>query len=147
MADIQRTADAIWQGDLRSGKGSITTPSGVLKDDAYTFLTRFENQPGTNPEELIAAAHAACFTMAFSATLGKKGYQPESLRTHATLTMARSDAGTSIDKVRLEVEGQVPNIDQATFQQVAEEAEQGCPISKLLRPGLKEVEVVAHLKA
>ena len=147
MADIQRTADAVWQGDLRSGKGTISTPSGVLKEDAYSFVTRFEDQPGTNPEELIAAAHAACFSMAFSSALGKQGYTPESLSTHATLTMVRADAGMTVDRVRLEVVGRVPNIDEATFRQIAEEAEKGCPISRLLRPGLREVEVVASLKA
>lgn len=147
MADIQRTADAVWQGELRTGKGTISTPSGVLKEDAYSFVTRFENQPGTNPEELIAAAHAACFSMAFSGVLGKQGYSPESLSTHATLTMVRTDAGMTIDTVRLEVEGRVPNIDEATFRTLAEEAEKGCPISRLLRPGLRAVEVVARLKA
>lgn len=147
MADIQRSADAVWQGDLRSGKGTITTPSGVLKEDTYSFVTRFENQSGTNPEELIAAAHAACFSMAFSGVLVKQGYSPESLSTHATLTMVRADAGMTIDTVRLEVEGHVPNIDEATFRTLAEEAEKGCPVSRLLRPGLKEVEVVARLKS
>ena len=146
MAEILRTADAVWQGDLRSGKGLISAASGVLKDAAYTHAARYENAPGTNPEELIAAAHAACFTMALNSTLGKKGYQPQTLRTHATLTMERGEGGTNITKIRLEVEGEVPNIDQATFAQIADEAERGCPVSRLLRPGLKEVEVAATLK-
>jgi lipoyl-dependent peroxiredoxin len=88
MADIQRSADAVWRGDLRSGNGHISTPSGVLKQDAYTFATRFENAAGTNPEELIAAAHAACFTMAFSGVLAGKGHNPENLSTHAKVMMA-----------------------------------------------------------
>lgn len=145
MADIQRTADAVWQGDLRGGNGQISTPSGVLKDDAYTFATRFENAAGTNPEELIAAAHAACFTMAFSGVLARKGYQPESLRTHATLSMDKTEAGFSVTKMLLEVTGKVPNLDEQTFRQLADEAERGCPISRLLRPGLQEIEVVAKL--
>lgn len=146
MADIQRTADAVWKGDLRSGTGTITTPSGVLNGDAYSFVTRFENSPGTNPEELIAAAHAACFTMAFSGLLARKGYIPEELNTRAVLSMDKLEAGFTITKMRLEVEGQVSNLDQMTFQQLAEEAEKGCPVSRLLRPGLQSVEVVAHLK-
>lgn len=145
MADIERTADAVWQGDLRGGNGQISTPSGVLKDDAYTFATRFENAAGTNPEELIAAAHAACFTMAFSGVLARKGYQPESLRTHATLSMDKTEAGFSVTKMLLEVTGKVPNLDEQTFRQLADEAERGCPISRLLRPGLQEIEVVAKL--
>lgn len=146
MADITRTANAEWLGDLRSGTGTISTPSGVLQNDAYSFVTRFENSPGTNPEELVAAAHAACFSMAFSGVLGKKGYNPESLRTRATLSMDKKEAGFTITRMRLEVEGKVPNLQAAEFQQLAEEAEKGCPISRLLRPGLQDVEVVATLK-
>ncbi len=146
MADIQRTANAQWQGGLKSGKGQISTPSGVLQNDAYTFATRFENAEGTNPEELIAAAHAACFTMNLSGTLEKRGYQPQSIQTHAVLSMDRTDAGFTVTKMRLETEAQVPNIDEATFKEIADVAEKTCPISRLLRPGLKEVEVVAKLK-
>jgi osmotically inducible protein OsmC len=146
MADITRTANAVWQGDLRGGNGQVSTPSGVLQDDAYSFVTRFENSPGTNPEELIAAAHAACFSMAFAATLSKKGYSPQRIATHATLSMDKLEAGFTVTKMRLEVEGQVEGMDEATFGQIAEEAEKGCPISRLLRPGLQEVEVVARLK-
>lgn len=146
MADITRSASAVWQGDLRSGSGKVSSPSGVLKDDDYTFATRFENAGGTNPEELVAAAHAACFSMAFASALSRKGFIPESVSTHATLSMDKLDAGFTVTKMRLEVEGQVSNLDQNTFQQFAEEAEKTCPISRLLRPGLQEVEVVAHLK-
>lgn len=146
MADIQRSADAVWQGDLRGGKGTISTPSGVLQSDAYSFATRFENAAGTNPEELVAAAHAACFSMAFANTLAQKGYTPERIATHSTLSMERGDSGFSITKMRLEVTGKVPNIDEATFKQIAKQAEKGCPISRLLRPGLKEIELVAKLQ-
>ncbi len=145
MADIRRSAEAFWQGDSRTGKGQISTQSGVLNHAAYTWSARFESAPGTNPEELIAAAHAGCFTMAFASTLAKKNLVPESLHTNATLIMEMVDQKWTITKMRLEVEGRVPNMDQATFQQTAEEAEKGCPISRLLRPGLKEVQVVAKL--
>lgn len=146
MADIQRSADAVWQGDLRGGKGQVSTPSGVLQQDAYTFATRFENAAGTNPEELIAAAHASCFSMAFANTLAGKGYPPEVIQTHATLSMDRTSAGFSVTKMLLEVEGKVANIDQGTFEEVAKEAERNCPISRLLSPGLQSIEVVAKLK-
>jgi lipoyl-dependent peroxiredoxin len=146
MADIQRTADAVWKGDLRGGLGHISTPTGVLNEDPYSFGMRFENAPGTNPEELVAAAHAACFSMNLSGVLGKNGYQPENIRTHATITMEKTDAGFSITRSRLEVEAQVPNIDEETFKQLADEAERTCPISRLLRPGLQGVEVQAKLK-
>ncbi len=146
MADIRRTAEANWQGDSRNGKGTISTQSGELNNTPYTWKMRFENEPGTNPEELIAAAHAGCFTMAFASALARNNHIPERLHTNATLTMEPIDQKQTITKMRLEVEGTVPNIDEATFKRVAEEAEKGCPISRLLRPGLKEVEVVARLK-
>jgi osmotically inducible protein OsmC len=145
MADIRRSAEAFWQGDSRSGKGQVSTHSGVLNHAAYSWSARFEDAPGTNPEELIAAAHAGCFTMAFASTLAKKNLPPESLHTNATLIMEMVDQKWTVTKMRLEVEGKVSNINAAVFQQTAEEAEQGCPISRLLRPGLKEVTVVAKL--
>lgn len=147
MADIERTADAVWQGGLRGGKGEVSAPSGVLKQEAYSFITRFENAPGTNPEELVAAAHAACFSMAFSAALEGKGFKPEKIATHATLLMNKGPSGFRITGMRLEVTGIVPGIDETTFKQIAVEAEKGCPISALLRPGLKDnVEVIAKLQ-
>jgi lipoyl-dependent peroxiredoxin len=145
MAEILRKAEAFWQGDSRSGKGTVSTQSKALNQAAYTWHARFEDAPGTNPEELIAAAHAGCFTMAFASTLAKKNFIAESLHTNATLIMEMVDQKWTITKIRLEVEGSVPNIDEATFKQTAVEAEQGCPISRLLRPGLKEVDVVAKL--
>jgi len=147
MAEIERTASAVWEGDLRSGNGRMSTPtSGVLKDAAFSFVTRFENKPGTNPEELIAAAHAGCFGMQLSGLLGKEGYQPESLQTSATVEMERRGAGFAVVGVRLEVEGQVPNIDEQTFKRIAEDAKNTCPVSKLLTPGLERMTVDARLK-
>lgn len=145
MADIERSANAVWQGDLRGGKGQISTPSGVLQDDAYTFATRFENASGTNPEELIAAAHAACFSMAFASTLSRQGFQPQSIRTRAVVEMEKQEAGFAVTRIRLETEGQVPNIDEAKFQEVANDAKVNCPISRLLTPGLKSVDLQAKL--
>jgi osmotically inducible protein OsmC len=145
MAQIQRTADAVWQGDSRSGAGKVSTGSGVLHDQAYTWAMRFEDKPGTNPEELVAAAHAACFSMALASGLSKAGFTPDSLRTHAVLTMEQ-EARWSVTRIRLEVEGRVPNIDEATFQHEAETAKDNCPISRLLAPGLKGIDLVASLK-
>ena len=145
MADINRTADVEWNGDLRGGNGKITTGSRAIQQQAYTFATRFENAPGTNPEELIAAAHAACFSMAFASALAKKGYQPEKIQTHATCIMTpKEGGGFRISKMRLETKGQVSGLDEATFKQIAEEAEKGCPVSGVLRPGL-EIELHASL--
>jgi lipoyl-dependent peroxiredoxin len=146
MAEIQRKAEAFWQGDSRSGKGMVSTQSGALDQEPYTWHARFEDAPGTNPEELIAAAHAGCFTMAFAGALARKSFIAESLHTNGTLIMEMIDQKWTVTKMRLEVEGKVPNIDEATFKQIAEEAEKGCPISRLLAPGLKEIQVVAKLK-
>ena len=145
MADIKRTAEAVWNGDLRSGSGRMASSSGVLKDTPYSFGTRFEGKPGTNPEELIAAAHAACFSMAFANTLGSKGYQPESIETHAICTLSpQKGGGWRITRMRLETRGQVPGVDEETFRQIAQEAEKGCPVSNALRGGL-EIELEATL--
>lgn len=134
MADIERTAEAVWNGDLRSGTGQISSTSGVLKAVPYSFGTRFEQAPGTNPEELIAAAHAACYSMALAATLGRKGYQPEHVETRAICHLTpQQPSGFKITKMRLETRGRVPGIDEATFKQIAEEAEKGCPVSNALR--------------
>ena len=145
MAGPNRTAEVVWNGDLRSGSGRMATGSGALKELPYSFATRFENEPGTNPEELIAAAHAACFSMAFAATLGDKGYAPESIKTHATCTVSpQQGGGFRITKMRLVTRGQVPGIDQATFGRIAVEAEKGCPVSNALRGG-PEIELEATL--
>ena len=129
---MKRKASAIWQGGLKDGKGSISTESGVLKDTQYSFGTRFENGPGTNPEELIAAAHAGCFSMAFSAELGKAGITPESIATTATITMEKTDAGFTVTESHLDMTACIPGIDAAKAQEIADAAKAGCPISRLL---------------
>ena len=129
---MQRKASAVWQGDLKAGKGSISTDSGTLKNTQYSFSTRFENGVGTNPEELLAAAHAGCFTMALSAQLGGANLTPESISTNVTLTMEKLDSGWTITASHLDVIGKVPGADAATFQKYAEAAEKGCPVSKVL---------------
>jgi osmotically inducible protein OsmC len=145
MATLERSAQAVWSGDLRGGHGEISTVSGVLQDQDYSFVTRFENQPGTNPEELIAAAHAACFSMAFSGALAKKGYTPDRVITTAFCSLEpKPTGGWRISKMRLETVGWVQGIDEETFRSIAQEAEQGCPVSNLLRNGL-EIELNATL--
>ena len=144
MAVITRTAEAEWKGDLRKGSGTITSPSGVLVQTPYSFGTRFENEPGTNPEELVAAAHAACYSMAFANTLAGKGYEPESIETRAIATLSVGADGARITKMRLITRGKVPNLDADTFGQIALEAEKGCPVSNALRGG-PEIVVEATL--
>lgn len=129
---MERKGSAVWQGDLRSGKGTVSTGSGVLSNIAYTFSTRFEDAPGTNPEELIAAAHAGCFSMALSAQLGSAGLKPERISTTATLTMERTDAGWTVTAVHLDVAAKVPGGDRAAFETAANSAKSGCPVSRLL---------------
>jgi osmotically inducible protein OsmC len=129
---MKRTASAVWQGDLKQGKGTISTGSGVLKETQYSFSTRFESGAGTNPEELIAAAHAGCFSMALSAELGKAGMNPTRIATTAALTMDKLDAGWTVTAIHLETNASVPGADPAAFSRVAEAAKAGCPISRLL---------------
>lgn len=129
---MQRKASAIWQGGLKDGKGSVSSASSVLNKTPYSFTTRFENTPGTNPEELIAAAHAACFSMALSAQLGAANLTPSSIETSATLTMEKLEAGWTITAVQLDVVGRVPGADAAAFQKAADNAKSGCPVSKVL---------------
>ncbi|HEX7862589.1 MAG TPA: OsmC family protein [Verrucomicrobiae bacterium] len=133
---MKRKASAIWQGGLKDGKGTISSDSGVLKQTQYSFGTRFENGPGTNPEELIAAAHAGCFAMAFSAELGKASITPKSIEATATVTLEKSDAGFSVTTSHLDVTASVPGADRAKVQQIAEAAKAGCPISKLLKANI-----------
>jgi osmotically inducible protein OsmC len=144
MADIIRQAGAVWKGDLRKGEGMISTESTALAEVKYSFRTRFENEPGTNPEELIAAAHAACYSMAFANTLAQKGYKPQSIDTYAACHLSRQESGFRITRMNLRVRGQVPDIDRETFDQIAHEADEGCPVSNLLRPGL-QIELEAEL--
>jgi osmotically inducible protein OsmC len=128
-----RKASAVWKGNLKEGKGTVSTDSGVLSNTQYSFSTRFEDAKGTNPEELIAAAHAGCFTMALSAQLGNAGITPESLETTATLTMEKLEAGFTITKINLDVTARIPGASQAAFDKAAGEAKAGCPISRLLK--------------
>lgn len=130
---MKRKASAIWQGSLKDGKGTISTESGVLKQSQYSFSTRFENGIGTNPEELLAAAHAGCFSMAFSAELGKAGFTPTSIQTTATITLDKTDAGFSITQSHLELTAKIPGIDQAKFTEIANGAKAGCPVSRLYK--------------
>jgi osmotically inducible protein OsmC len=130
---MQRKASAVWKGGLKDGKGTVSATSGVLSNTPYSFTTRFENAPGTNPEELIAAAHAACFSMALSAQLGGANLTPDSINTSATLTMEKQDSGWAITAVHLDVVARVPNADAAAFQKAADNAKSGCPVSKVLK--------------
>ncbi len=129
---MQRKASAVWKGGLKDGKGTVSATSGVLSNTPYSFTTRFENTPGTNPEELIAAAHAACFSMALSAQLGAANLTPESIHTSATLNMEKLDAGWTITSIHLDVNARVPKADEAAFNKAAENAKSGCPVSKVL---------------
>src|SRR6202165_5695082 len=129
---MERKASAVWKGGLKDGKGSISAPGGVLKDTQYSFTSRFENAPGTNPEELIAAAHAACFSMALSAQLGGANLTPESIATSATLTLEKLDSGWTITAVHLDVVAKVPGASAETFNTTAQNAKAGCPVSKVL---------------
>jgi osmotically inducible protein OsmC len=131
---MQRKASAVWKGGLKDGKGVISAPGGVLNNTPYSFTTRFENAPGTNPEELIAAAHAGCFSMALSAQLGgaTPPLVPESISTTITLSLDKLDSGWTITASHIDVVGKVPGADAATFQKYAEAAEKGCPVSKVL---------------
>jgi len=129
---MKRTASAVWTGGLKDGKGSISTQSGVLKDSPYGFNTRFEDKPGTNPEELIGAAHAGCFSMALSGQLGEKGMTAESIKTNATVTLEKVGDGFSVTSVHLDLVAKIPGADKAAFEAAANNAKAGCPISKLL---------------
>ena len=133
---MDRKATAAWQGGLKDGKGRISTDSGVLKDAQYSFSTRFENGVGTNPEELIAAAHAGCFSMAFSAELGKAGITPDSIHTTTTITMDKTDAGFTVTQSHLDVTAKIPGADKAKVLEIANAAKAGCPISRLLKANI-----------
>ncbi len=129
---MQRKGSAVWKGGLKDGKGTVSSTSGVLSNTPYSFTTRFENTPGTNPEELIAAAHAACFSMALSAQLGGANLTAESIATSATLTMEKLDAGWTITAVHLDVAAKVPGASAEAFNTAAQNAKAGCPVSKVL---------------
>jgi len=139
---MQRKAGAVWKGGLKDGKGTLTTESGVLRATPYSFSTRFEGVKGTNPEELIAAAHAGCFSMALSAELGKAGLTPDTISTEAAITLEKKDQGFTITKSHLEVTGKIPGADQAKFQEIANAAKKGCPVSRVLNA---EITMTARL--
>jgi osmotically inducible protein OsmC len=141
---MKRKASAVWQGGLKDGKGTISTDSGVLAQTQYSFSTRFEDGIGTNPEELIAAAHAGCFSMALSGQLGNAGMTAERINTMATVTLEKTDAGFTITKVHLDVTARIPGAEQAAFETAANNAKAGCPISRLLKA---EITMDAKLEA
>ena len=130
---MKRNASAEWRGGLKDGKGSISTDSGVLSNTQYSFSTRFEDGKGTNPEELIAAAHAGCFSMALSGQLGSAGLTADSIKTTAAVTLEKTDAGFTITKVHLDVSARVPGATQEAFNTAANNAKAGCPVSRLLK--------------
>lgn len=129
---MKRKASAVWRGGLKDGKGELTTDSGVLSNTRYSFSTRFEDGKGTNPEELIAAAHAGCFSMALSMILGEAGIKPKQIDTAATVSLEQSGGGFAITAVHLDVQVQAPGADQAAFKECTEKAKAGCPVSKVL---------------
>jgi lipoyl-dependent peroxiredoxin len=130
---MERSASAIWHGDLKQGTGSLTTQSHVLNNTPYSFHTRFEDGAGTNPEELIAAAHAGCFTMALSSQLTSAGHPPATLETSAIVTLETTDAGPTVTKIHLTTNATIPGIEKAMFDELAKKAKEGCPISRLLK--------------
>ena len=141
---MKRKASAVWQGGLKDGRGKISTDSGVLSDTQYSFSTRFEDGIGTNPEELIAAAHAGCFSMALSGQLGNAGLTAESINTTATVTLDKTEAGFTITAVHLDVKARVPGADQAAFETATANAKAGCPVSRLLKA---EITMTAQLES
>jgi osmotically inducible protein OsmC len=143
MRAMKRKASAVWNGSLKEGRGTISTESGLLSQAQYSFGTRFENGAGTNPEELIAAAHAGCFSMALSAQLTTAGTPPESVATTATVTLEKLDAGFTVTNVHLDVTAKVPGATQESFDTAAGNAKSGCPISRLLNA---EITMTARLE-
>lgn len=129
---MQRKGSAVWMGGLRDGKGTVSTASGVLNNTQYSFSTRFENGVGTNPEELIGAAHAGCFSMAFSAQLEKAGLKADRIATEAAVSLEKQDAGFAITAVHLTMTAKIPGASQGQFRKAADEAKAGCPVSKVL---------------
>ncbi|CAM3543057.1 OsmC family protein [Deinococcus frigens] len=137
MADIARKANAQWMGDLKNGKGNISTESGTVDKAQYSFSTRFENGTGTNPEELLAAAHAGCFTMQLCALLAGDGHDPQDVRTAATCEMVKEGNGFKVSAMKLSVRGKVGSIDQAEFEKHVQQAAETCPLSKVMQGNVK----------
>ncbi len=146
MADIIRQATAHWTGDLRNGSGMTSTGSGVLRDVAYSVPSRFEHAKGTNPEELIAAAHASCFSMMLAKLLGDAKKTPKDIQTKATLTLAQQSGGWKITKIHLETEVSAEGLDVESLKRTTDQAKEQCPISVLLRPGLESITLDVKLK-
>ena len=140
---MKRTASAVWNGSLKEGKGSISSQSGVLSETPYSFGTRFAEERGTNPEELIAAAHAGCFSMALSASLGKAGFEPARIKTAASLDLDNVEGSWRITTIRLETVARIPKITQAQFETIAQDAKVNCPVSQVLKAN---VTLVAKLE-
>ncbi|MDR5859505.1 OsmC family protein [Halomonas eurihalina] len=130
---IKKNGSAVWQGGLKDGKGTVSTQSGVLDEVSYSFAKRFEGEGGSNPEELIGAAHASCYSMALSMILGEAGYTPERIATQATVSLEQDADGFSINAIHLETRASVPGADQAAFEDAANKAKAGCPVSKLFK--------------
>ena len=141
---MKRTGSAVWQGGIKDGKGAVSTESGVLDGAQYSFSTRFEDGKGTNPEELLAAAHAGCFSMALSKQIEDAGFRADSINTTAAVRLEKTDAGFSITKVHLDVTASVPGADAAAFETAANNAKAGCPVSKVLNA---EITMEARLEA
>lgn len=141
---MQRKAKAVWKGGLKDGKGTLTTDSGVLKETQYSFSTRFENGIGTNPEELLAAAHAGCFAMALSAELGKANLKADQLDVNCTITLDQVDNGFSVTKSHLDLVAKIPGADKTKFDAAVNAAKSGCPVSKLYKA---EISLSAKLEA
>jgi osmotically inducible protein OsmC len=141
---MQRKATAVWQGNLKEGKGSLSTESGIFKQTPYSFRTRFENTPGTNPEELLAAAHAGCFAMALSNELGQAGITANKLEATATITLEQTAGGFTITKSHIDLVAEIPGADKSEFDAAVKAAELGCPVSKLFKA---EISVSAQLMA
>jgi osmotically inducible protein OsmC len=129
---MKRSASAVWKGGLKDGTGTVSTETGTLSNTPYNFRMRFENEKGTNPEELVAAAHAACFSMALSNALGQAGMTAQSIETKATVSLDKGDGGFAVTSSHLQTTVKIPNANKAAFEKAADEAKSGCPISKLL---------------
>jgi len=142
---IEKFGSAVWKGSLKQGTGAVSTETGVLSDQPYGFKTRFEGERGTNPEELIGAAHASCFAMALSMILGQHDLEAEEIRAKSTVTLEKANAGFTITKVHLDVTAKVPGADDAAFQTAAKAAKEGCPVSKVLAGA--EITIEARLEA
>ena len=139
---MQRSATAVWNGTLKEGRGSISTPSGTLTDAPYSFLTRFENAKGTNPEELIGAAHAGCFAMALSAQLSTMNFTPERIKVSATVSLEKLEAGWTISKIHLDLAARIPGITQTAFESAAASAKANCPVSRLFKADISLTSVL-----